>query len=56
MLLVDPNFEWHENSMVFRKVHFRFCFYFCLEPTVRKDTSMRTTFVTVMVRDILEVT
>ena len=37
-------------------VHFRFCFYFCLEPTVRKDTSMRTTFVTVMVRDILEVT
>ena len=26
-----------------------FCYYFCLEPTVRKDTWMRTTSVTVMV-------
>ena len=25
------------------------CYYFCLEPTVRKDTWMRTTSVTVMV-------
>ena len=25
------------------------CYYFCLEPTARKDTCMRTTSVTVMV-------
>ena len=48
MILVDPNFEWHENFMVFREFIF-VLFFVCLKPTVRKDTWMRTTFVTVMV-------
>ena len=45
MLYVDPVFEWYEDSMVFHELIFTF---FCLEPTVRKDTWMRTTSITVL--------
>ena len=58
MILVDPNFEWHENSMVFREFIFVLLFV-CLKPTVRKDTWMRTTchcYDDVFERDVLEVT
>ena len=46
LFCVDLTFEWYEGDMVFRVF---FCCYFCLEPTVRKNTWMRTTSVTVMV-------
>ena len=40
---VDLTFEWYEDHMVLR------VYYFCLEPTVTKDTWIRTTSITVMV-------
>ena len=41
---VDLTFEWYEDHMVLRVYY-----YFCLEPTVTKDTWIRTTSITVMV-------
>ena len=40
------NFEWHEGAMIFLVSIFIFL---SLELTVRKNTWIRTTFVTVMV-------
>ena len=40
----DVTFELYEDTMVFGK----FIFIFCLEPTIRKDTWMNTTSVTVV--------
>ena len=43
---VEVTFEWFESVMEFHVLIFSFL---CLEPTVRKDTWVRTTSVTVMV-------
>ena len=48
---LDLNFEWYEDTMVFRMFIFVF---FCLEPTLRKDTWMRVIFSKVLLRKLLD--
>ena len=43
---VDLTFEWYERCHAIPRVY---CYYFYLEPTIRKDTWMRTDSVTIMV-------